>query len=1267
MCTSFSNPLKRIARSLPLLLAAMVAHAEKLELQDRDVIAFMGGTTMVQAMESGYLECLLTHHHPALNLRFRDFSWEADTVYAQATVSGRWRRSAFGDLEKQLRAAGTTLAVLHFGQMECLQGPAELDAFRTRYGTLIEQVKRVTRRVVLLTPIPFSGSSETVSRKRDLAQYAHAITDLAKRHSCTVADLTSLEIDAARSGEAEVQRRLGEHLAKQVGLPGTYAPALEPLRQAIRYKNALWSRYQRPKNWKCLFGDDGRRVFSIGRGKGTGLTLKSEWEQLPSLVAFAEKRIQSILQGKEAEPERITVESLAGAKEADIQSEKAAFTLDERLQVNCFASEAEGIPCPLQMRWDSKGRLYVISTTAYPQLKPGQAGDDRIVILQDTDGDGVADRSTVFADGLDIPTGLALGHGGVYLAHGTQLLFLADSDGDDRADVKKVLLSGLGTGDTHQTANSLSWSPGGMLLFGQGDGIESRVETPDGIVALYTAGFYRYHPGSRKLEAILNNWGGPANPWGMVFDDWGQCFSCDGAGGIDYITQAMLPNQRRRKIRRIGSPGGYCGMDMISSPRLPADLQGHFLVGDFKRNAIRRFATKEKGSGFAVEWKGDLLKSSHRNFRPVDIRMGPDGAIYIADWYNPVTCHQDDYFRDPNRDKTHGRIWRISLKGQGAGTTTDLSSLDHAALVRQLASPERWNREQARREMTCRDPDALAPLINDWVSGLEASTAGYEHHLYEALAALATINRADEKLLQQASQAKDHRLRAFAAEWTGHWHRQLKDPLARLQDPVRDAHPLVRLKAILGCAHVPDARAMEVAARVTELPMDEGIRYAFAQAADHLSPYWIHDSRLFKNEPRHRAAALAQVDAKTIRKELLELAAKRSLTGASRRSILQGIVNIGNPDDLRMILDPKTYTPSEAVMQAELLDDLRMLFNDRGTKPSGSPARILENLVEEGPAIVKASAMLLAHAWNEEGLQAHILALAKDATQDTGLRSTAISALAGSDGETISFLREMIEQGDPDLQLSALQTLCEADLQAAALLAAEKLSRRSTPDYSVSLRYFLARSGGSETLAGALATRDMSKATARRCLQVLQLSGRSDEALTAVLDQALERESKALPYDPAYIRTLATEAGARGDAGRGKQLFFTTGCIACHRVEQHPAFIGPDLNAIGTAMTPEQIIEEVLWPARVLKEGYSMLLVTTHDGKVHQGYARPSHPSSDALRMRHLAQDSPIRIPRNRIRSIGKPGSAMPRDVARHLTRKELRDLVKYLTTLGDT
>ncbi|MFP6904369.1 MAG: hypothetical protein VCG02_04060, partial [Verrucomicrobiota bacterium] len=144
MCTSFSNPLKRIARSLPLLLAAMVAHAEKLELQDRDVIAFMGGTTMVQAMESGYLECLLTHHHPALNLRFRDFSWEADTVYAQATVSERWRRSAFGDLEKQLRAAGTTLAVLHFGQMECLQGPAGLDAFRTRYGTLIEQVKRVT-------------------------------------------------------------------------------------------------------------------------------------------------------------------------------------------------------------------------------------------------------------------------------------------------------------------------------------------------------------------------------------------------------------------------------------------------------------------------------------------------------------------------------------------------------------------------------------------------------------------------------------------------------------------------------------------------------------------------------------------------------------------------------------------------------------------------------------------------------------------------------------------------------------------------------------------------------------------------------------------------------------------------------------------------------------------------------------------------------------------------------------------------------------------
>ncbi len=351
-------------------------------------------------------------------------------------------------------------------------------------------------------------------------------------------------------------------------------------------------------------------------------------------------------------------------KSADpsVAAELVSFTVHEEFEVSLFADETLGVANPIAMHWDEQGRLWVLTTLAYAQLSPGQKPNDKIYILEDTDGDGKADASTVFAEGLDMPIGFALAEGGVYVGEGDKLIFI-DSDGR-----KEVILRGFGTGDTHQNISNFTWGPDGCLYFSQGLHCYSRVETPWGIVRGDTAGFFRFNPNSLKLEPFCFPSMASQNPCGIAFDKHGSMFLKSNNKELIYVTPGLVPTTHSRNLEAIASlgstPGKSMGAEYVESTHLPDWLQHHMLVSGYYSHRLTAFPLIEEGAGYRQVEPVELLVSDHPSFRPVDSRIGPDGAIYVADWFNPIIGHYQASLRHPDRDKQHGRIWRITAKNR---------------------------------------------------------------------------------------------------------------------------------------------------------------------------------------------------------------------------------------------------------------------------------------------------------------------------------------------------------------------------------------------------------------------------------------------------------------------------------------------------------------------------------------------------------------------------------------------------------------------------
>ena len=514
-------------------------------------------------------------------------------------------------------------------------------------------------------------------------------------------------------------------------------------------------------------------------------------------------------------------------------------------EVALFASEREfpELGNPLAMTFDTRGRLWVLTSPTYPHVGPDEVPNDKLIILEDKNGDGRADSVQVFADRLYIPTGFALGDGGVYISQQPNLMFLQDTNGDDKADVRRVILHGFGTEDSHHSIHAYTWGPDGALYFQEGTFLHSQVETPYGPVRVDYASVFRFEPRTDKLSVFVTY---PfANPWGHVIDRWGQNFVSDASNGNNYWGTAFsghvdYPNkQRPMKEWTLTKVRPTSGSEFVRSRHFPESAQGNFLFNNtIGFQGIKQYKTVEEGSGFVGVEVEPLLQSTDPNFRPVAMQFGPDGALYVVDWFNPLVGHMQYSLRDTRRDKTHGRVWRITATGRPLLPKPVIHGATIAQQLDLLKAYEDRTRYQVRLALRDRPTADVLPAVQRWIDGLDTADPEHEHHLLEALWVHEHHDTVNLPLLKRLLAAKEFRARAAAVRVLQHWFDRLDGAMGLLAPLVRDEAPRVRLEAVRALSFVPTAAAAEAALAVLGTPMDYYLQYVLDSTMTTLQPKW---------------------------------------------------------------------------------------------------------------------------------------------------------------------------------------------------------------------------------------------------------------------------------------------------------------------------------------------------------------------------------------------------------------------------------------------
>jgi mono/diheme cytochrome c family protein/glucose/arabinose dehydrogenase len=884
--------------SLHVLLFSLfssLSAAELIEPAQGASIAIVGGGQGERLLRHPYFEAELQHRFAGRNLVIRNLCDDGDTpgyrdhsgrnsplaypgaekLYPLSKAKDIWGSGQAGSgfaatSDQWLAGIKADVIIAWFGYAESFNGAAGIAAFRKDLEGWLDHTARqkyngkAAPQVALLAPLPLDERTaprhvDVKAANANLALYAKAIREVAVARGLAFVDLfaQSQEFYLAakepltRDGfvlEAAGQALLASKLAA-VFAPGSPKGDASAVAAAVQDKNWYWEKLFKIPNGVHVFG---RRNKPFGPDN-----YPAEIDKLAELLAIRDRAIWAAATGEKFDvaaadsktkplPEVKTNYSSSNKKNGSpnyLKGVEAVKTLavPAGYKVELFASE-ETFPelaKPVRIAFDNRGRLWVATLPSYPAWRPGDAKpDDKIIILEDADGDGKADKQTVFARGLHLPLSFEFAPEGIYLSQSSHLELLRDADGDGIADKREVILSGFDDHDTHHAIHAFQSDPSGAFYMGEGTFLHSHVETAYGVERSTNGGWFRYSPQRRQLERTARL--SIPNPWGMAFDAYGQDFFADtsdpnirwlspGTMKVPFGEFAPLPRNLVPKAHMVRPTAG---LEFVSSRHFPDDVQGDILINNtIGFLGTKQHAVAEDGTGFNLTFRQNLIQSTDGNFRPVSMQFAPDGSLYVADWHNVLIGHMQHSARDPLRDHTHGRIYRITYPARPLVKPPVIAGASIDELFANLTLPEDRARSRTRLELRGRPADDVLAGLQRWLGSLAVTDVDLERHQLEGLWVSWGLDLVDVSLLNKLLVAKDHRVRAAAVRVLRYNTTVVADHEALLLRAAGDVHGRVRLEAVNAASWLGKETALAVLAEARRHAVDDWLKPVY-QAAD---------------------------------------------------------------------------------------------------------------------------------------------------------------------------------------------------------------------------------------------------------------------------------------------------------------------------------------------------------------------------------------------------------------------------------------------------
>ncbi|MFO0948173.1 MAG: PVC-type heme-binding CxxCH protein [Planctomycetota bacterium] len=951
----------------------------------------------------------------------------------------------------------------------------------------------------------------------------------------------------------------------------------------------------------------------------------------------------------------------AGLSPADAAK---AMKVPEGFKVTLFAGEPD-VQQPIAFTIDERGRLWVAECFTYPIRQPDDKANDRILIFEDTDGDGAFDVRKVFAEKLNLVSGIEVGFGGVFVGAAPYLLFIPDADKDDRPDgPPKILLDGWAFQDTHETLNSFNWGPDGWLYGCHGVFTHSRVGkpgTPDEQRQPINAGIWRYHPTREVFEVFAH---GTSNPWGVDFNDQGHCFltCCVIPHLFHVIPEARYhrqagahfnpftyddiktiavhrhwigpaPHAGNNRSAAAGGGHAHAGAMIYLGAAWPKQYHNQIFMNNIHGARINEDLLAARGSGYVGNRAPDLVEMNDQWSQIIALRYGPDGQVYMIDWYDANQCHLTD---PAKHDRTNGRIFKVSHGSIQPVGKLNLAKLPDDDLVKLQLHANDWYVRQARRILQERGEN---PKVHE---ALDKIAFGHEDtsRRLRALWALHVTGGLTEERIGRALASDRPEVRGWGVQLLAEDRAASSTELATLAKLAEmDSSPAVRLAIASAVNRLPVAQRWEIVASLSKHEED---------AEDHNLPLmiWYALEPMAASNP-DRALQLA-------------LAAKIPIL---LPYTVRRIGSLDSADALAALIEGLGTTTDPSVQRA-FLDGIQAALRGRRQVPMPKPwPKVAGKILATPDAGVRAQVERLAVTFGDAEALGRMRSRLMDAKlDDTGRAEALASLLDAKDPKLGPSLQQLLRV--PALRGAALRGLAMYDDQrnAGAILAV--YGDLAPDEKRDALATLASRVGSAKALLQAVAKKQVASTDLSADL-VRQLRNLEDDDLQKLITDSwgLVRESPEEKKKQIEEYKALVQSKKEGvDIALGRAVFAKT-CAQCHKLFDAGGNVGPELTGSNRANL-DYLLSNVLDPSAVMAKDYQPTVIATTDGRVITGIVKEQQSNAWVV----VTANEVLTLPREEVETSRlSDKSMMPDDLLKPLTEPEVLSLVAYLASPAQT